>query len=116
MVTQAQIEKLINTIVNIEQPEQVILFGSYAYGTPTENSDVDILVVKEYHIPRQQRGKTVLKALASVRFPLDILFYTPTEIEKWRHTRLAFVTTVISKGKIVYERKQRIDARMVPES
>ncbi len=111
MITQGQINKLTHTIIEIEQPEQIILFGSYAYGEPTEASDLDILVVKEYNAPRHKRGKQILKSLSYVRFPLDIVFYTPAEIEKWRHTPLAFITTVISKEKVMYERKHRTHAR-----
>ena len=115
MITPEQIEQLKNTIVAIERPDQIILFGSYAYGEPDQESDVDILVVKEYDAPRHKRGKEVLKALSYVRFPLDIVFYTPDEIKKWRHTPLAFITTVMSKGKVIYERQQRTDGRMVQE-
>jgi predicted nucleotidyltransferase len=105
MITQQQIEQLRQTIVDIEHPEQIILFGSYAYGEPHENSDLDILVVNNYNVPRHKRGKEVLQALSYIRFPLDIVFYTPEEINKWRETSLAFITTVMSKGKVLYERK-----------
>lgn len=116
MLTQQQIEQLKQTIVEVEQPDQIILFGSYAYGEPREESDLDILVVKDYTIPRHKRGKEVLKALSYIRFPLDIVFYTPEEINKWRHTSLAFITTVMSKGKILYERTSRTHKGMVQES
>jgi len=115
MIIPEQIEQLKNTIVTIEQPEQIILFGSYAYGEPEQESDIDILVVKEYDAPRHKRGKEVLKVLSYVRFPLDIVFYTPDEIKKWRHTPLAFITIVMSKRKVIYERQQRTDGRMVQE-
>ncbi len=115
MITQQQIEQLKKTIVEVEQPNQIVLFGSYAYGKPREESDLDILVVKGYTVPRHKRGKDVLRALSYIRFPLDIVFYTPEEIKKWRHTSLAFITTVMSKGKILYERKSRTHKRMVQE-
>lgn len=105
MITQEQIRTLTETIIDVEQPDQIILFGSYAYGMPREESDLDILVVKDYDVPRHKRGKDLLKALSYVRFPLDILFYTPNEIEKWQHTSLAFITTVMTRGKVLYERK-----------
>lgn len=105
MIMQDQIEQLKQTIIEVEQPQQIILFGSYAYGEPREESDLDVLVVNDYKVPRHKRGKEILKALAYIRFPLDIVFYTPEEINKWRHAPLAFITTVMSKGKILYERK-----------
>jgi len=107
MITQEQILQLVKTIVDIEQPEYMILFGSYAHGQPRDDSDVDILVVKEYATPRHKRGCELFQALAYVRFPLDLLFYTPVEIAKWRQTPLAFITTVLSTGKVVYDRKHR---------
>lgn len=104
MITQQEIEKLTNTIIEVEQPDQIVLFGSYAYGEPKEDSDLDLLVIKDYDVPRHKRGQTLLRALSYVRFPLDIMFYTPAEIAKWRDASLAFITTVMSKGKVVYER------------
>lgn len=116
MIAPNEIEKLTRIIIEIEQPNQIVLFGSYAYGEPKETSDLDILVVKDYNVPRHKRGHTLLQALSYVRFPLDILFYTPAEIAKWQDTSLAFITTAMSKGKILYERQQYIDARMVQQS
>jgi len=46
MITKKQIKQLTNTIIEVEQPDQIILFGSYAYGEPHEASDLDILVVE----------------------------------------------------------------------
>jgi uncharacterized protein len=121
MIAQNDIEKLTNTIIEIEQPDQIVLFGSYAYGEPNEDSDIDILVVKDFHIPRHRRGQTLLKALSYVRFPLDIVFYTPAEIAKWQNASLAFITTVMSKGKVLYERQrlrrnnsEDIDCSVIP--
>jgi uncharacterized protein len=115
MITQEQIEQVKQTIVEVEQPEQIILFGSYASGDPTPDSDVDLLVVNAYDAPRHKRGKAVLQALSYVRFPLDILFYTPAEIQKWRHVPLAFITTVMSQGKVLYERQPGTEGGMVQE-
>ena len=116
MITQNDIEKLTNTIIGVEQPDQIVLFGSYAYGEPNETSDLDVLIVKDYNVPRHKRGYDLLKALAYVRFPLDVVFYTPAEIKKWQEASLAFITTVMTKGKVLYERQHRPDVRMVQQS
>ena len=106
MITQAQIEKVRQTIIQVEQPEKVILFGSYAYGVPKKNSDLDILVINNYDTPRRKRGASTRKALAYIRFPLEILFYKQEEIDKWSNINKAFITEVTQKGKILYERKK----------
>ncbi len=50
MITQEQIQFVVNTIVESQNPEKIVLFGSYAYGIPSENSDLDLLVVKDSSI------------------------------------------------------------------
>ena len=65
--------------------------------------NIDLLIVKEVDLPRHQRGKYVRKFLTGFRFPKDILIYTPEEINEWKDCPLAFITTVVNKGKILYE-------------
>src|SRR3954454_4483000 len=84
------------------QPEKIILFGSYAYGTPHDDSDVDILVVMP---ARSQLGiATRIEIAIASPFPLDIIVRTPKEM-KWRlEERESFLTEVTTKGKILYEK------------
>lgn len=83
-------------------PEKIILFGSYAYGTPHADSDVDILVV----LPaRNQTDQAVRISLAiDPPFPLDIIVRTPKNM-KWRLAEGdSFLREVVSKGKVLYEK------------
>ena len=104
---QNYIQSLTNTIVEKTNPEKIILFGSYAYGNPTPKSDIDILVIiKESTLPRNERiGKlyTQLKDLSN--YPKDLVVYTLDEVKKWENVRQAFVTSIIKKGIVLYERK-----------
>jgi len=84
------------------QPDKIILFGSHAYGTPHEDSDVDILVIMR---ARNQLDQAVKIELAcDPPFPLDIIVRTPHSM----HWRLAegdsFLTEITSKGKVLYEK------------
>src|SRR5262249_20211438 len=83
------------------QPDKIILFGSYAYGTPHADSDVDILVVMP---ARNQIDQAVRIELAcDPPFPLDIIVCTPKNM-KWRlEEGESFLTEVVSKGKVLYE-------------
>ncbi len=89
------------------QPDKIILFGSYAYGTPHEDSDVDILVVMP---ARSQLSMAARISLAiDPPFPLDIIVRTPKEM-KWRlEERESFLTEIVTKGKVLYEKD---DARV----
>src|SRR5712671_829412 len=88
------------------QPEKIILFGSYAYGTPHADSDVDILVVMP---TRNQLDQAVKIELAcDPPFPLDILVRTPKNM-KWRlEEGDSFLREITSKGKILYEGSHRL--------
>ena len=93
-------------IVSAVDPEKIILFGSHAYGKPKKGSDLDLLVVvKESSLPRYRCSVPIYKALAGILIPKDILVYTEKEIEEWSNVPLAFITTIIRKGKVIYERQ-----------
>src|SRR5438874_1479256 len=84
------------------EPDRIILFGSYAYGTPHEDSDVDILVVMP---ARNQHDQAVKIRLAiPAPFPMDLLVRTPKNM-KWRlEEGESFLTEIVSKGKVLYEK------------
>src|SRR5438309_12096190 len=84
------------------EPEKIILFGSYAYGTPHADSDVDILVVMPC---RNQIDQAVKIELAcDPPFPLDLIVRTPHNME-WRLAEgESFLTEVTTKGRVLYEK------------
>jgi predicted nucleotidyltransferase len=89
------------------QPDKVILFGSYAYGTPNEDSDVDLLVIMPARNHHSAAYKIRLAFTAP--FPMDLLVRTPEEM-KWRlEDGDLFHTEIVSKGKVLYEKG---DSRM----
>ena len=100
------IEEVVKRIVRSVQPEKIILFGSFAYGQPHKDSDLDILVVMESDLPRYKRSVPIYRALAGLLIPKDVLVYTPQEIEAWSTVPQAFITTVMREGQIIYEKKQ----------
>ena len=57
MIIQKQIEEIVKRIVDNYKPEKIILFGSYAYGIPTKDSDLDLLIVKNSSLPRHKRAR-----------------------------------------------------------
>jgi predicted nucleotidyltransferase len=84
------------------QPDKIILFGSRAYGTPHEDSDVDILVIMP---ARNELDQSVRISLAiDPPFPLDIIVRTPKNM-KWRLEEGDwFLREITSKGKVLYEK------------
>jgi predicted nucleotidyltransferase len=110
MIEQKQIEEIVKRIVDNYKPEKIILFGSYAYGKPKKDSDLDLLIVKESDLPRYKRAREIRKLLWGIsEIPKDIIVYTQREIDDWREVKEAFVTQVVKRGKILYEEQDGAD-------
>ncbi len=101
-ITDEVIQEIKNRIVSAVHPEKIILFGSYAYGIPTKDSDLDLLVIMPSDEPMHKRVLQIRKLLRDFRVPKDIIVYTPQEVEKWKNVTNAFITSIIKKGKVIY--------------
>jgi predicted nucleotidyltransferase len=93
------------------QPDKIILFGSYAYGAPHAESDVDILVIMPARNERDQAFK--IRCEVPTQFPMDLIVLKPQQVQ-WRLAeRESFLTEIMSKGTVLYEKN---DARMDTQS
>jgi predicted nucleotidyltransferase len=106
MVSMKDIRAAAERIGRNFRPHKVILFGSYAYGTPAADSDVDLLVIMPC------RGHPVHKAVeiltkAKVRFPVDLLVRTPSEVRKRLAWNDFFIREIMEKGKVLYAADDR---------
>ena len=99
------IKKIADKIKKAVDPEKIILFGSYCTGNQKKESDLDILIIMNSSLPRYKRAVPVYKALAGILIPKDIMVYTPEEVEEWKDVPQAFITTAVSKGRVLYEKK-----------
>ena len=105
MSKEKEIKKIVNQIVEKYKPEKIILFGSFAYGKPTKDSDVDLFIVKKTNEPRTKRHLKVDRMLLDRIMPLDILVYTPQEIKKRLSFGDFFIRNIIQQGKMLYGKK-----------
>jgi len=88
------------------QPEKLILFGSVAQGDIHEWSDLDLVVIKKTEQPLLERIEEVLR-LIRPKVGLDVLVYTPEEVEDLVDERRVFVLDeIIYKGAVAYERRK----------
>ena len=103
MITEAQIQAIVQRIVEGYAPDRIILFGSYAYGTPTEDSDLDLLVVKAGIGPeRAERAIAVRRLLRGAGAPMDILVRTPAELSAAAAVRFTVEAQAVTEGRILY--------------
>ena len=105
MIPRSDIERVGSDIGKAARAEKVVLFGSYAKGNPSPDSDVDFLVVAEGDQPRHKRSRELYRCVQPYRFPMDILVYTPQEMDRALRTPSSFVSCVMREGKIIYVRR-----------
>jgi len=104
-VTEETLTEVVRRIVAAVDPERVILFGSYAYGHPRPDSDLDLLVIMSSDKPRWQRALPIYNALRGLLIPKDVIVYTPEEVEEWAEVPQAFITSMVHKGRVLYEKR-----------
>lgn len=102
MIPLAEIKKVAKRIGTTINAKSIILFGSYARGVANENSDVDLMVIADSNLPRFKRSRKIYKVLNPYPFAMDLLVYTPFEIEKGKKSPISFVSRVLREGKKIY--------------
>ena len=91
-------------LVHELRPERIVLFGSYAYGTPTPDSDVDLLVIMQTRASSADRSWAVSRLLLPRPFPVDILVRTPQEVQRALEKGDFFIREILTRGRVLYER------------
>ena len=102
MVEMKEIRDLTSQIAREFSPDRIILFGSYAYGQPGNDSDVDILVVLAFE------GKPVRKAIeirnrVNAGLPLDLIVRTPEQLAERVAQNDWFIREILERGRTLYE-------------
>ena len=104
---ESQLRAVVDRIVGGYAPEEIILFGSWAWGQPEKDSDLDLFIVKDDPRRARDRGIEVRGILMTMSpYPLvDVLVYTPAERDKRREMGDPFVIKILEKGRRVYRRE-----------
>jgi predicted nucleotidyltransferase len=108
MVADKKIKKLIHDItekiVKEYNPKKIILFGSYAYGEPTEDSDIDLLVIKNTNETPMQRWIRLRRLLMTpdVMISITPFVYTEKELNERLGIKDFFIEEILKKGVVLY--------------
>ena len=102
------LENMVRVIVDIADPEQIILFGSQARRESRQGSDIDLLIIEsdpfgEKRSRRKEMAK-LWRAQAPFPFTKDVLVYSRDEVEYWRHSLNNVVAKALRESKVLYER------------
>ncbi len=101
-ITISDIQYVVDQIVDRFRPDKIWLFGSFAHGTPTSDSDVDLLVALDTSLRNVQQAVEIRKAV-DFPFPVDLLVRTPEQIAERLALGDGFFRDVMTKGIVLHE-------------
>ncbi len=99
------IKEAVRRIIAGFNPEKIILFGSYAYGQPSPNSDMDLLIIMDTNVKPHKRAVPIRKVLKDIGIPKDVIVKTPEEFERFKDVIGTIIYPAVHKGKLLYERR-----------
>lgn len=106
MISMRSIRELSRRIAAEFSPERIVLFGSYASGKPTPDSDVDLLIVMPFE-GRSVNQSVEMRLKLRPPFPVDLIVRTPEAVQKRLEMGDTFMRDVLSDGKVLYEADHR---------
>jgi predicted nucleotidyltransferase len=119
-ITNELIAEIIRRLVASLNPEEIILFGSYAWGAPHQYSDLDLCVIFDDDIPEFDRiewGVRALNVLDDLLVDVDILIKTRLDVETFKTVPASLTRKIVEKGKLLYgQGKAHFDTVLVEKS
>jgi predicted nucleotidyltransferase len=98
----AAIDRLVRRIVEVAQPDRIVLFGSAARGEMGPDSDLDVLVVKSGVAHRRRLAQDIYMNLSGVGVGVDLIVLTPEDIEQQRNSVGSIVGPALEEGLVIY--------------
>jgi predicted nucleotidyltransferase len=102
MISQELLQAAIHTLAADGAPRRIVLFGSYARGDATEDSDLDLLVIEDEVADRAQEMVRLRRLLRPLRVPADVLVYSADEVRRWGKQPGSALYWALREGKVVH--------------
>ena len=106
MIKARDIEAVVDQIVREFHPERVILFGSYAYGMPNEESDVDLLVIRRHRGSNFDASRRIEDAIETP-FRIQVLVRSPAELRRRIAWGDMFIVGIVKEGIVLHDASDR---------
>ena len=103
-----QIELIKKLLVEKYHPQKIVLFGSFAWGSPGKDSNIDLLVIKNVSEPRPKREQIIYRLFSQYlkdrKYPIDVIVHTNDETQEKLKLGDPFISEVLKRGTVLYER------------
>ena len=97
------LKDIVERLVDGLHPEKIILFGSHAYGPPSESSDIDLLIlISESNEPRHRRARKAYSCLRGLTAPTELIVLTRQEMERSARVPTSLANRAIQQGQVLY--------------
>ncbi len=102
--TAGAVQAIVNRLVAGYTPQKIVLFGSYAYGEPNQDSDIDLLIIKETSERFPERLDSVRRLATGTHphIPFEVIVLTPDEVKQRLMAGDQFIAEIIQKGQVLY--------------
>ncbi len=104
----AELDEIVCRIVEVAQPEQVILFGSTARGTTGPHSDLDLLIIKTGRYNARKVAGLIYQRMRGITRSIDLVIVTPQQVKENRNSQFSVLYPALREGRVVYERKEAV--------
>jgi uncharacterized protein len=111
-VTEKLLSEIVERILAVGSPLQIVLFGSRARGDYKPDSDLDILIIEELTEPGQKQPSAYRQALSGAYPEITVIAKSLSEVEKWKRVPNHLVTEALTKGRIIYQDNPRLEAAL----
>ena len=102
MMFEDKIRMIVDRVTKHYDPKAIIVFGSVARGDSTEDSDLDIAIIMDSDLSEHERNVKVRVCIGSIGMAMDLLVFTPKEIEAERDDETSIVSEIMRTGEVVY--------------
>ncbi|HFD39923.1 MAG TPA: nucleotidyltransferase domain-containing protein [Anaerolineae bacterium] len=97
----ADLDEIVRRVVQVAQPETIILFGSAVRGEMGPDSDLDLLVIKS-GVHRRHLAQAIYRNLFGVGRSVDVIVVTPQDVERYGNSPALVIEPALREGKVIY--------------
>jgi predicted nucleotidyltransferase len=107
----ASLREIVRRVVEVAQPQRIILFGSAARGEMGPHSDFDLLVIKGGPVHRRRLAQQIRRRLCGVGHAVDLIVATPEDIARYGQSPYLIYRSALREGKALYDSSEAVPAR-----
>lgn len=107
-ISNSELDEIVSRIVEVAQPEQILLFGSTARGTSGPHSDLDLLIIKTGRYNARKVAGLIYQRMRGIARSIDLVIVTPQQVKDNRNTPFSVLYPALREGRVVYEREKAV--------